>query len=268
MCSSASAARSEPWSTASNRGCSHPIPAITVTDKAAAELRDRVRQELQRRAAAEPGTAVSDRCLTALDQLDGAAIGTLHSFAQRILAEHPVEAGLPPRVEVLDEVSSGVAFERRWATFRDQLLADPELERTLLLLLASGVQEKALRALADAFDDNWDLVDERVPADAPEPPRVQDALADALAPVDAACAATSHCVNGDDRLLARLDEIAEYAARLRSCDDEIDLLEMLADDSVPKPPSFRVGNLGRAGWWPGVDLGELKAQIRAAGDGV
>jgi hypothetical protein len=28
---------------------------------------------------------------------------TLHSFARRILAEHPVEAGLPPVVEVLDE---------------------------------------------------------------------------------------------------------------------------------------------------------------------
>src|SRR5947207_6002620 len=88
------------------------IAAITFTDKAAAELRDRMRQELERRAASDPGPAVSERCLAALDQLDGAAIGTLHSFAQRILAEHPVEAGLPPRVEVLDEVSSGVAFER------------------------------------------------------------------------------------------------------------------------------------------------------------
>ena len=33
----------------------------------------------------------------ALSDLDGAAIGTVHSFAQRILAEHPVEAGLPPQ---------------------------------------------------------------------------------------------------------------------------------------------------------------------------
>src|SRR5436190_20710893 len=54
------------------------IAAITFTDKAAAELRDRVRQDFERRATAEAGTAVAARCLTALDQLDGAAIGTLH----------------------------------------------------------------------------------------------------------------------------------------------------------------------------------------------
>ena len=98
-----------------------------------ADRRDHVHREGRRRAArphptrarearrrrtpsGERGTAVR----TALDQLDGAAIGTLHSFAQRLLSEHPIEAGLPPRVEVLDEVSSKVAFERRWSMFRDR----------------------------------------------------------------------------------------------------------------------------------------------------
>ena len=33
------------------------------------------------------------RCRAALDDLDGAAIGTLHGFARRILTEHPIEAG-------------------------------------------------------------------------------------------------------------------------------------------------------------------------------
>ena len=56
-----------------------------------------------------------------------AAIGTLHSFAQRILSEHPIEAGLPPLVEVLDEVASGVAFDSRWAALRADMLDDPSL---------------------------------------------------------------------------------------------------------------------------------------------
>ncbi len=120
------------------------IAAITFTDKAAAELRARVRRQLEERAIASAGEDARVRCAAALDQLDGAAIGTLHSFAQRLLSEHPVEAGLPPRVEVLDEVSSAVAFERRWRGFRDELLADPGLERSILLLVASGVRDERL----------------------------------------------------------------------------------------------------------------------------
>ncbi len=148
------------------------IAAITFTEKAGAELRDRIRSELEKRAAADPEGEDAARCRLALDQLDGAAIGTLHSFAQRLLSEHPIEAGLPPRVEVLDEVSSKVAFERRWRMFRDDLFADPALERTILLLVASGIRAESLRLLAEAFDDNWDLVEERVPPVSPEPPSV------------------------------------------------------------------------------------------------
>ena len=87
------------------------IAAITFTEKAGAELRDRIRAELEKAAEANPDGDRGDRAGEALEQLDGAAIGTLHSFAQRLLSEHPVEAGLPPRVEVLDEVSSSVAFD-------------------------------------------------------------------------------------------------------------------------------------------------------------
>src|SRR3954467_7195063 len=60
----------------------HAVAAITFTEKAAAELRDRVRRALQPRA--HDGDALAR---TALDELDAAAIGTLHAFAQRILTE-------------------------------------------------------------------------------------------------------------------------------------------------------------------------------------
>jgi ATP-dependent helicase/nuclease subunit A len=135
------------------------IAAITFTDKAAVELRDRVRQQLEQEAEANAGSEIGDRCRLALGQLDRAAIGTLHAFAERLLSEHPIEAGLPPRLEILDEVSSGVEFERRWAGFRDELLADPAYERTLLLLFGAGVPATALRALAVAFNQNWDQVE-------------------------------------------------------------------------------------------------------------
>ena len=244
------------------------IAAITFTEKAGAELRDRIRRKLQERASADPDPEVVQRCRTALDQLDAAAIGTLHSFAHRLLSEHPIEAGLPPRVEVLDEVSSGVEFERRWSAFRDDMLDDRDLERTLLLLLTTGVGPAALDALALAFEQNWDLVEERVPADAPEPPSVFALVAGALDAIDDVCAARVDCKTSDDLLCQRLDDIADYVVQLRAIDDEYELLDALGEAGTPKRPSFNV-TIGRQGNWSDVE--DVRGRVRAAGaqlDGV
>ncbi|MDQ1510639.1 MAG: CRISPR-associated exonuclease Cas4, partial [Actinomycetota bacterium] len=115
------------------------VAAITFTEKAAAELRDRVRRRLEERAhGAEPDSELRERCVVALEELDAAAICTLHAFAQRILTAFPVEAGLPPRIEVHDEVSSLLTFDARWRRTRDDLLDDPALEPAVLVLLGAG----------------------------------------------------------------------------------------------------------------------------------
>ena len=62
------------------------IAAVTFTDAAASEMRERVRREVLTR----PELA-SHRA-----QLDEAVIGTIHSLCSRILREHPVEAAIDP----------------------------------------------------------------------------------------------------------------------------------------------------------------------------
>ena len=60
------------------------IAAITFTEAAAAELRDRIRSELEK--ALREGRQPVEHYEKALRQIDSASISTLHSFAQRILA--------------------------------------------------------------------------------------------------------------------------------------------------------------------------------------
>jgi ATP-dependent exoDNAse (exonuclease V) beta subunit len=233
------------------------IAAITFTEKAGAELRDRLRRELQLLAAGEDPVPAA-RCSAALGQLDGAAIGTLHAFAQRLLSEHPVEAELPPKVEVLDEVSSAVAFDRRWTRVLDQLLADPALERTILLLHAANVDPKKLRSLALAFDASWDLVEDLVPPTCPEPPALSDLVHKVFDELQGLADISSQCIDPSDPLLEAVGLFGVLQARLEAAgDDDLDLLDVLMG-GVPK---YRK-NAGKAPSWRGCK-DQVHAQLQA-----
>jgi ATP-dependent helicase/nuclease subunit A len=239
------------------------IAAITFTEKAAAELRDRVRRQLDAerdRARSTGDAAAAERCATALDDLDGAAIGTLHSFAQRILTEHPIEAGLPPRIEVLDEVASAVAFDDRWTSFVDELLADPAVERSLLLATAAGVRTSALRTIAVAFNDNWDLAADHAPAEAPEPPEWQPRLDYLLDELDGICAEEEHCEDESDRLLDTITRLQEWGRRVREAGDEYTRLSLLAIDGG-RPKEKANGRGAKTKWANGHDLAGLRGRI-------
>ena len=73
------------------------VLAFTFTDRAAAELRERIGAELRRRS-----EAGSERAGELLAGIGGAWVTTIHGFCNRLLAGHPVAAGIDPGFRVLD----------------------------------------------------------------------------------------------------------------------------------------------------------------------
>ncbi len=224
------------------------IAAITFTEAAAAELRDRVRRAL------EVAVAAGEAPFDAPADTDDAALTTLHGFAQRILAEHPLEAGLPPFIEVLDEIQSALVFDERWQQFLDELLDDPSLETILLRGLASGLNLNGLRDIAVLLHDHRDRLDPA--ASAPPPPGavnligVFDALRAAYDYQDA-------CLTGDDLLAIHVAELREVAARLAASTDELETLEILASRRWTCAAGQRMN-------WRRADVDDVRAACDAA----
>jgi ATP-dependent helicase/nuclease subunit A len=92
------------------------VLAFTFTDKAATELRQRIHTALELRA-----SAGSTRAGELLATIGSAWVTTIHGFCSRLLAGHPVAAGVDPRFRVLDapeaERAAREAFDDALAEF-------------------------------------------------------------------------------------------------------------------------------------------------------
>lgn len=135
------------------------IVAVTFTEKAAGELKLRLRAAIERARHDQVNFDQSSRSFlsASLAQLEEAHIGTIHSFCADLLRERPIAAGIDPMFEIApEETARGLfesAFERWFAealehpgsalrrVLRRRELADREGPRPLLLAAARSLLE-------------------------------------------------------------------------------------------------------------------------------
>ncbi|MCS6896532.1 MAG: UvrD-helicase domain-containing protein, partial [Nitrospira sp.] len=175
----------------------HPIPimnivALTFTNKAATEMKVRLRERLTR--LAQPGgastqpddggavslevlrsrygyspQAVAQLAHAAIADLEKAQIGTLHSFAAHLLRLHPLESGIDPDFREDDGLRFEEQFTASWDLWLDRELSrsgprHPQWRKVLATFSLDSVRDLA-RALCSELVD-LDVLQRQVSSDA------------------------------------------------------------------------------------------------------
>ena len=228
------------------------IVAVTFTKKAAGELRRRFREKLQRAAVEATDPAEQARLAAALERVDSMVIGTIHSFAGRLLRERPLEAGVDPGFRELDDSADRLLRRQAWREFvtaaptdHPQLLAD---------LDAVGLRLGDLSGLfSERFATYGDVEDWPAPATPPPDLTAVVAAVEAFAERIEAEAFPDPAERGTDELMNSLEQ---FARMVRRCDTSsiVAVMDMLQElDRKPKVTQKS---------WPGV--GDTDKERKAA----
>ncbi len=215
------------------------IVAVTFTEKAAGELKLRLRERLDRaRTAAQQDSEARALLDLALKQLEEAHVGTIHAFCADLLRERPVEAGVDPLFAVLTEPAAARLFDEAFGRWLQEVLAQPpEGVRRALRRSAFGGEDGPVDRLRKAA---WELAQWR----------------------DFTTPWTRHPFDRDaeiESLVTQLHEVADLTRNPASKNDPLfagtDPVRRLSDDIGLQQTFGDAGQVDHDGWEAGlVDL--------------
>ena len=110
---------------ATDRAKMDGIVAVTFTEKAAGELKLRLREALEIARGRATDADVRRRLEDALGALEEAHVSTIHGFCAELLRERPVEAGVDPLFTVLTEPQAERLYARAFRAWLQEVLENP-----------------------------------------------------------------------------------------------------------------------------------------------
>lgn len=119
------------------------IVAITFTEKAAAEMKERIIEELSAQETRE-GPEQSDSLQHLREEMGSAHISTIHAFCSRILREFPFQARVPANFSIIQGIDQKLLLQQTVKNALKEIATDPEdrhrTELTRLLQRYGGQQ--------------------------------------------------------------------------------------------------------------------------------
>lgn len=235
--------------------CDEEVPpdsilAITFTDKAAAELRQRIRAALTQRA--ERG---EERARELLGEIGAGWVTTIHGFCNRLLARHPVAVGIDPRFRVLDAGETARASREAFDEALEEFLAggDEAHEEMVATYGVDGLQAMVIDVYAELRSRG--LAEPRLPdPPAADPPA---AIRQAIETVEEASSAlkpdsprqvflqrTTEVLRAAEEGDANLDELAALrtkstAKEMTACREAIDAVVARSAEAAGGGEAYR-----------------------------
>ncbi|MDO5844433.1 MAG: UvrD-helicase domain-containing protein [Methanocorpusculum sp.] len=123
------------------------ILALTYTDKAAAEMREKIEREIRGE------YSITGEFKEVLENIHKCSISTFHGFCASLLKEYPIEAGIEPGFSIMDDLDKSELVNN---TVNEVLKNPPEFLRESVIHLYRHLAQKTIKEGFNAVIPKWD----------------------------------------------------------------------------------------------------------------
>jgi len=136
------------------------IAAITFNKSAAKNIKDKIRNSLESILLENNTTYETQRNIEeSLNELEISSIQTLHSFADKLIRQFPIESGVAPGFKILSESENNNLFENKWNNWISSNQENEKFAKSFNWLMCLNVNPNKIKSIAKLFWNNFENVE-------------------------------------------------------------------------------------------------------------